>query len=102
MFKFNGGRGATICDFCRTMLTSGSRQIRPFLTVKMMEGSEEHLALVHLCDAQCLAKKIDRVVDQTEAGWGDDHDFGAENLQLLIAALKEQGVREARRITQPR
>jgi hypothetical protein len=86
MFKFNGGRGATICDFCRTMLTSGTRQIRPFLTVKMAEGSEEHLALIHLCDAQCLSKKIAVVEKQTAEGWGDDRDFGAENLQLLIAA----------------
>jgi hypothetical protein len=33
--RYNGGNGARICDDCRIMLTSGSRVLRPSISVEL-------------------------------------------------------------------
>ncbi len=44
--KFNGGRGARVCDTCRTMVTEGSTTLRSFVERTV---ADENVS--HYCDA---------------------------------------------------
>lgn len=85
--RFNGGRGAITCDQCNTMMTSGSRQIAPYITVPNVVEDGDRAA--HFCSRAHLEGKIVNVSAAMDHGSDDDDDAhycDRTGLDRLIAA----------------
>lgn len=93
-YKMNSGRGARICDHCRTMLTDGRREILPFVTVRLSETAEtgSGFAEAHFERPSCLGAEIARIVDALDSG--NPVDDTAADLRLLVIASARWEVAE--------
>jgi len=87
-YRFNNGNGATTCDACGTMITSGKRVIVEDSITVPISGTDS----AHLCTVKCLTSKIDSVETAiaNHDGRNDDYWFGSNNLALLIAEHDKQ------------
>jgi hypothetical protein len=88
MKKFNGGRGAKVCDHCRMMLTDGKRKLVPFVTVQLTTEQETDDGAAyqeaHFERLACLGSEIARIVAALDSGEEVD-DTAADLRRLLLA-----------------
>lgn len=88
MFKFNGGRGARLCEHCDRLLTDGRHTIVPYVTVRL-EGERSTGAgpapnEAHFCRLACLHSEVLRMVESIDSG--KETDDTAANLRRLAIA----------------